>query len=465
MQVLPRQVSRAGAENLVHRLVDQLKRHALLDALMLCAPPAIAGTCVVALLFHARWLDPLPALVTATIVLASAAVAVFLRWRPSRPSVRGAARLVDRKSGARDHFLTLATIDPASQPAPFIARLRQQAEGFGHRVELARDFPYRFKRSAFWSFAVSLVAALLIYFILPAAPSAPQRPSAQERLAELVQQMAARPALRDLARGLKDLSVKLDEPEVPPSEKQAAIEKMQQRIEDQRAKVQESESHDLLGEAASAVEGLEKEQQVAGGQGQQQEKGSGGIQTNAPQRGEGENQQNQSGSGEGKGDSSAQLSQDRMDEGKTAQANPKEQGQNKNQAGEAKNQQKQPDPNQPSQDPSKDKAGKNQGDSKEGAGKQQAAEEPPPQGGPQADRFYKPGEGKEGLAGKKGYVTVQLPEEVVADSKGESAISKDAKGNRTRVTVPVSNVPLPAHVPNAPTEKQQVPLEYRGILR
>jgi hypothetical protein len=154
-----------------------------------------------------------------------------------------------------------------------------------------------------------------------------------------------------------------------------------------------------------------------------------------------------------------------MDQGKSTPTDPKEKGENKSQAGENKNNQNQPDPNQPSNEPTKEKAGKAQGGSKDGAGKQQASEEPPPQGGPQADRFYKPGEGKDGLAAKKGYVTVQLPEEVIADAKGESRPSKDAKNTRARTQVPVSNVPLPAHVPNAPSEKQQVPIEYRGILR
>jgi hypothetical protein len=278
--------------------------------------------------------------------------------------------------------------------------------------------------------------------------------------------MATKPNLRNLAQELKELTVKLDEPKIPPPEKQAAIQQMENKVDEQRAKEQQSENRDLLGQAAEALEGLEKEQQTVGGQGQQhEEKGGGGIQTNAPQKGEGENKQSQGGSGGGKGDSTAQLNQEKVDRGNPAQANPKEQGQSKSQAGEAKNNQNQPDPNNPSQDQTKQKAGKSQGDAKEGAGKQQASEEPPPQGGPQADRFYKPGEGKEGLAGKKGYVTVQLPEEVVADSKGESAPAKDGKNVRARAKVPVSNVPLPAHVPSAPSEKQHVPLEYRGILR
>jgi hypothetical protein len=78
--------------------------------------------------------------------------------------------------------------------------------------------------------------------------------------------------------------------------------------------------------------------------------------------------------------------------------------------------------------------------------------------------LHKPGEGKEGISGAR-YVTVQLPEDVAADSKGESRATKESKGSRARPQVPVSNVPLPAHVPNAPTEKQQMPIEYRGIIR
>jgi hypothetical protein len=62
-------------------------------------------------------------------------------------------------------------------------------------------------------------------------------------------------------------------------------------------------------------------------------------------------------------------------------------------------------------------------------------------------------------------VTVQLPEEVVADSKGESRVTKESKNNSARTQVPVSNIPLPAHIPNAPAEKQQMPIEYRGIIR
>ena len=88
-----------------------------------------------------------------------------------------------------------------------------------------------------------------------------------------------------------------------------------------------------------------------------------------------------------------------------------------------------------------------------------------PQGEPPAERFHKPGEqGKDGVKGAR-YVTVQLPEEIAADTKGEGTLSKQSKEANAYPKGPVSNIPLPARVPDAPAEKQQLPLEYRGIIR
>jgi len=453
-------------EKLVHHLVAQLSRHVLWDSLLMFVPPAGALIYLLAVLFRFAWLSQFAALSTAILILALVALAVFLRRRPFIPTVRSAAHLVDERSGAKDHFLTLATIDPEKQPVSFLLRLRQQAGGFLARVELKRDFPYRFKRSTYWSLALSLLAAILIHALVPAAYSVRYAANPQERLRDIAQKMAATPHFRSLAKELEALATKLDDPKISADEKRTLAEKMEQKIEEQNKKEEQTDDRNMLGDAANALSGVEKRQQVASGQDQeqQQQKGGGGIQSNAPKDGQGENKQSQGGSGESKGESSAQSNQEKLDQGKPAQPNPKEPGEDKNRAGDAKNNQTQPDPNQPSKDPTKEKTGKADGGSKDGAGKPQAPAQPPPSGGPQADRFYKPGEGKEGL-GAKGYVTVQLPEDVIADSKGEGRPTKESKNNRARTQVPVSNVPLPAHVPNAPAEKQQVPIEYRGILR
>lgn len=465
MQVLSRPSNRQQPENILGRLVARLSRHILWDSLLLFGPPASALIFVAALLFRAGFLGQVASIVAVALTLALGVVAIVLRLRPLLPNVLRAARLLDQRSGAKDHFLTLATIDGAKQPASFLSRLRQQTEIFLNRVELKRDFPYQLKRSAYWSLGTALVLAAAVYLLLPLAHSMLKPIGAPDRLRELAQKMTANPDLRPLAGELQALAAKLEDPQMPPKEKKVLAETLEQKVEEQKKKEEQKDKRDLLGEAASALTGVEKQQESASGKEQQkdQKKGGGGIQTNVPQDGQGENKQSQGSGGESKGDSNAQLTKD-MDQGKASQANRKEPGQDKTQPRDAKNNQKQPDANQPGKDPNQPKVSKTQGGSKDGAGKQQMPEQPPPQGGPQADRFYKAGEGKEGLAGA-GYVTVQLPEEVVTDSKGESRVTKESKNNSTRTQVPVSNVPLPAHIPNAPTEKQQMPIEYRGIIR
>ena len=186
------------------------------------------------------------------------------------------------------------------------------------------------------------------------------------------------------------------------------------------------------------------------------------LQSNLPKEGQGEGKQSQGSGGEGKGEASAQSNKD-MQQGKQTAGNPKEAGQEKTRMAQGDAKGNQPDPNQPGKEQNKNQPDKNSGGSKEGNGKNQSSEEPP-QGAPPSERFYKTGEGKEGLKGAR-YVTVQLPEDVAAESKGESAVAKESKGGRARPQVPVSNAPLAAHVPNAPSEKQQMPIEYRGIIR
>jgi len=123
-----------------------------------------------------------------------------------------------------------------------------------------------------------------------------------------------------------------------------------------------------------------------------------------------------------------------------------------------------PDPNELDRDKRGETAGKTQGGAEEKVGKSKASEEIP-QGGPPAERFYAPGEkGREGIKGAR-YVTVQMPEEIAADSKGVSTGAPESKGRKASQKMPVSNMPLPAHMPDAPAEKQQMPLQYRGIIR
>ena len=462
MQVTSRFQDRDRPENLVSRLIAQLSHHALWDSVLIYLPPALASIYIITSLSQAAWLSELTAILIIAGAIGCGLLAVMLRYRPLIPGVSSAAQLVDQRAGAQDHFLTMATIEQAHCSESFMARLRHETASFGERVELKRDFPYKLKRSAFWSVGFSLLAVILMHVLVSLVEPGVRSLPVHQRLRGLAEQMAQKPGLNRLAQDLKALAAKLEDPKIPREEKQTLAQEMEKKVVEQQKKEEQQENRDLLSQAASTMKGVEQEQS-ASGQDQQkdQQKGSGGIQSNLPQKGQGDSKQSQGGDGESKSDSSAQPSKD-MQKGNSAQGNPKEPGQDKNQqSADAKG--NEPDPKQPRNDQSKEKTGKSEGASKEGAGKNQASEEPP-QGAPPAERFYKTGEGKEGIRGAR-YVTVQLPEEVAADAKGESRAAKESKGIRARPQVPVSNAPLPAHVPNAPTEKQQVPIEYRSIIR
>ena len=468
MRELSGQNSRESPERLVSRLVAQLSHQVLWDSLLCFSPPLLVFIYMAGYLYHGAWVGPLAALLVTLVAIGIGILVVTLRYRPLVPSVAKASRLVDEHAGAKDRFLTLATIDPSRWPAGLVARLRAETASFLDRIELRRDFPYQVKNSFYASLIGSVLALLLFHLLLPVAHSTVTSLLAPQRLREVAEKMAVRPRLLEIARSLQTLAAKLEDPRVAHEERQALIEETQKKVGEQQKKEEQKDDRDLLGQAASTLKNLE--QQSGAGQDQQKnnEKGGGGMQSNLPQEGQGKGKPSPGGGGEQKGEMSAQLSKD-MQQGKTAHGDPKEQSGEKNsqKQGDGKSNQpdpNRPDPNKPGMEKGKDSAGKTQGGGDDKGGRGKTSEEIP-QGAPPADRFHQAGEqGREGIKGAR-YVTVQLPEEVAAETKGEKGGNKDAKGNRVGSKVPVSNVPLPAHVPDAPTETQQMPLEYRGIIR
>ena len=450
-------------ENLVARVAARLRSHVLWDCLLIFTPPTLAAVFIGLSLYRAAWMSSLAFLATVFGIAVFAVLGVVFRYRPLAPSVEVAAQLIDGRVESKDRFLTLATLASAAQSATFVARLRQETSNFGRRIQFSRDFPYRLKSSFYRSMAISLAVAMLFHFLIPVAASVIGPSTVPQRLRQVAAKMAHKESLKALAQQLQALAAKLDDPKAPTEEKQAAIEEVEKKIEEQIKKEESKENRDLLSQAANSLAGSEQQQSSSGDQQKpDQDKGGGGIQSNLPQQGKGEGKQSEGGGSDNKGEQSAQTSND-MKPG-NSQGNPKEKGDEKNQQAQGDTKNDQRDPNQPGKEQNNEKVGKNQGASKDGAGKNQSSEEPP-QGAPPAERFYKAGEGKDGLKGA-GYVTVQLPEDVVADGKAEGKATKEgSKGNRARPQLPVSNAPLPAHVPNAPAEKQQMPIEYRGIIR
>ena len=445
-------------EDLVHRLVRHLRNHVVWDSLLTFSPPVLALLYLLAVVYRGAWIPPLPLLLLALAVIVIGLLAVILRVRPRVLSMPAAARLVDDKAEAKDRFVTLATVELSPSSEAMLARLRREAMGMLSRVEIRRDFPYQLKRPFYWS-TIGSLAVILLFHLLVNSSFTKSGVSPQQRIRDLAEQMTHRPPLAEIARGLQSLADKLDNLQVASEEKQSLINEMQEQIERQQDREQEQDNQNLLSDASSTLKSLEQE--TAGGGQQEQKMDGGGVQSNASQEGQGEGKTSQGGGGDSKGELSAQLNPE-MKDGKSAQGDPQGKGQEKNLGDQKEQKADQSDPSNPEKT-TDESAGKMQQNSEGRSGKNRS-EEMPKDGSP-AERYRQPGEqGPDGIKGAK-YVTVQLPEEIVADSSGTTTSSKDGKEIRNRPKLPISNVPLPAHVPEAPAEKQRMPLEYRDLIR
>jgi hypothetical protein len=448
-------------EQLVQKLARKLRQHALWDAFLIFLPPLAA---IFYSLFHLHSMGRVAgsaALLAGSTALVALVVAALIRSRPALASPQLAARLIDDRAGAQDRFLTLATLEPSPQVAPLRARLRREAAALQARIALGREFPYRIKQPFYISLLVSLAVAVLFQLLLPLAHSTLTPQSSYQRLREVAREMAGRPQLQAIGRSLQELGNKLTDPAVPPEQKRDAIREQRETLQDQKTSQLQQRDRELLTEAAGTLESIER-QSGAGERNQDQQNGSGSIQTNASEQGQGDGREKQASETNGAGDGTAEL-QNELQRGQLAKADPREQTVGKAPQDGSGDPGQQPDPGKrPQEQSNTQQPGNNDGPGSSRNGRSKAPEEIPP-AGPPAERFYKPGEdGYQGIKGA-GYVTVQLPEELVAEGKGGSNSGKAGKSASSQV--PVSNVPLPRHIPDAPAEKQQIPLEYRDLIR
>jgi hypothetical protein len=448
--------NRESPELGVARLVARLRHHVLWDSLLIFSPPLLVAIYFVAYGYGAGWLEPVTLLLFGAAIVVAGLFAVLARYRASIPSIGSAARLVDERTGAKDRFLTLATIDGSlHQPGSFVARLRSEAAALLERIDFRREFPYRIKRSFCWSLSGSLLAAAVFYVAMPLAESSLRHTRPYEDLHELADKMAERPPLSDTAQQLQMLATKLQQPSVPEPEKQTLIQQALKQVESQREKEKDKENQDMLGKALSALQGLEEQS------GHRQKESAQRSSSESATAGEepGQGQQSQGNDGTNKGERSSEQSSDLQKE-KSARSDSKEKSKEKSSQTDGAGRGEQSDPNKSDKDANAELAAKTRAGSPEKLGRSRSEE--PPRDAPPAERFHKPGEEGKGVKGA-GYVTVQLPEELAVESKGEGTTGKPTR--ETYPKLPMSNAPLPAHVPGAPAEKQPLPLEYRGIIR
>ncbi len=453
-----RPVNETSPEKRLNRLLLRLRTQALKDSLLIFSPVLLASLYIAIHLYRSGWI-PLMLFVTASCVallLGLLAVAVSY-WR-RRPTLSGTARLVDEATAAQDRFVTLATIEPSAATHPFLYRLRDETSQILGHVEPRRDFPYRVKPSFYKSLAASCFAVILFHLFLPSLQARIPPVVSPEELLALAEELLQRPALSEFAQKAQTLAAQLQDPRISRQEKQALIQELKKTLDEQQQQEEQELNRDLLAKAESTLRGLEQQQSGTRGGQNNTEQGAGQIQSNLPQQGP-KGEQSSAGTDASQQDAlRGKVGGDQLQPGASAKSESTEQRQN-----ESDGKSTQPDQSSPDSDRQTEGA-ENASSGREKIGRSKASEEIP-RGAPPEERFYRPGEeGKEELKAAR-YVTVQLPEELGADSKATPSGSPGKSQNRAPTKVPVSNVPLPAHVPDAPAEKQRIPLEYRGVIR
>ncbi|MBI4488039.1 MAG: hypothetical protein HY694_03050 [Deltaproteobacteria bacterium] len=442
-------------EKLVNLLLSHLKRHALWDSLLMFSPPLLVVSYLVVFLYGSVLITQQTLIFAAPALLGVVLlVGLVLRDRRASPTLFFAARLIDDRVEGKNRFVTLATIDPIICPSFLLARLRREAAGLLHRIDLKKDFPYRVKRSFFLSFAGSLVLILLFHLFLQIALLfEPQRVAVKE-LAPLAQRLSQVPRFSALARSLEEMAVRIQNQDLSSAEKLSSIQEMLKNVENQLGAERQKggDRSDLLSQTADALRGLEQ------GLGEGQEPGgAGGLKTNLPEEREGRGRESAKGSGgEGQGDLGQSGSRDLKGERSAQREKGVGQGQDEGDEGRG-------DKLKGEKERGREIGGVAKGEL-EGKGGKGKGEEVPR--GTTPDRFLQPGEqGDKGLKGLKGarFVTVELPE-VEAEGSGVEGASGKRRGLRPKV--PVSNMPLRRpDSPDASTEKQPLPLEYRKLIR
>ncbi len=330
MEVLSGRTESETPEGLVAGLMNRLRHQVLWDFLLIYLPPLVVAIHCITELYRRVWITESTFIILVVAVATLALTVVMYGYRLALPSVERAAHLIDERTGATDRFITLSTLDPVSCAPSLFGRLRAEAMGFLRRVKLRQDFPYKLKRSFYFSLLGSLIIVALFHLLLAGAEWRDGQGGVPTRLRAIAAKMAQRSQLEALARALQKLAAQIEDPRTSAQEKQIALQEVQKKIEQEQNKEQTKDNRDLLDQAASTVKGTQ--QQSGNGQPEKkdQDAGGGGIQSNLPEQGKGEAKSSTGSGGDTKGEMTAQLSKDTQ-QGKTAQGDLKDQSGEKNQ--------------------------------------------------------------------------------------------------------------------------------------
>jgi hypothetical protein len=423
------------------RLARRLNRHRLWNCLLAVFPPLLLVAYAVVVLFFLNWVS-VGVLVFSAAAIVGVGLAAVLHFETTLPTNEKLGQLIDERVDGKEHFRTLATIDPARARPSVLAELRSQASRLLRRVNFERDFPYRMRSGSVFSLVLSVLLIVLLHFLLENPVLSLPDAATLKKVPALAQQFSRESGLQALAL----------------SARQAAGEL--------RQKIQSTPMMNRVMEQLKAQLGSGSQS------GQQNGHGQDPSSTNSAQTGKGTREQNKgagteqvAGKGQEQGEAGQTPGADRDDlakssNGEQGDRNPSQRGSRRGEkasrpggAGER---------DDPGRTGEKDGSPKDQARREKGrAGSGNPSKDIPQ--GKEPDRFHPPGEGGESIKGGR-FVTVALPKAL--SSRGGEASAAGTQGEGSHAPIPVSNVPLaPRTDPEMAGEKQHMPLEYKGLIK
>ena len=443
-----------------------------------------------------------PSAMTAARVALCAAAAIALLagvWRAWRAYVSAndfvaAAEQIDRRVGAHEQVVTLATLaDPGAGEAirerrsplfPVLWRSVMAVLGsFNPQKEFAVDLREPLTRSSLAAGAIAVALGLAMLALVE--PPTPLQKTAIElrRIANKLEENATSPEDRQLAEEIKHAANDLVNPKLPPKEKQEELKEIQ-------AALAEVEKHQQTGQKPSA-----------------QAAGTSGSASSGSQSASGEARGNGHGKGQSKGEGKGGSGQGPGGKNKGPKKGSTDTVELRNEIAKAETQvqTEEPTPDQGGAKPSPaEKSGNAPGPgndpNKRGGNQKNLSEkgtapmpmpqpgataqnkspsgkgEQSPKGGSMGDthlgefpkatnyqRFLKPGEKGEALNIKDArYVVFRIPAATPSGAGGKTVADND----RPRASAPYTNAPLAVTSDTAPPdERQMVPPRYRDLIR
>jgi hypothetical protein len=452
----------------------------------------------------------LRAILLAAIIVQFAVIAVLAvnGYLKANDYLATAAR-IDDHIGAHQEILTLATMTDPSRPetrdrrSPLFPMLWRRSIAYFDLFEPRREFRLQPAAPLGRSLIFACLGAIALGLGLMAMV---QPPSALNRIARDLRKLAssidgpgAGPDARDLAAAVRSVSTDLENPKLPPEQKQQELAALKHEVE--KLQQQNQKSGGAHGAVPSGAGGGQGSGNSAGngngsghGNGQSETKGQGGNQSGA-----GQGQANGSGQGGGSGGKNGQTNDQMVKLGNEldkAQARvamssgPQDKTQGSEQlanngTGIAPKAGNNPNASGPQSDPHAagnaelPKPGARTGDSASrsavpgpeangssgrkddtgSAGDTHLGEMPKPE---TFARFYAAGEGPKIQLHDARYTTFRIPTTVASNNAGGALVMDNGQ---PRATAPYTNVPLKQErITDTPDEQQLVPPRYRDLI-